>query len=163
MEKSRLKKLASSHPTHKYRKVLAVLLFALVAVRLYVLTLDESDDVFYFVRQLIYTMTWLSMAIFLNECSMSMHKSIFEKHNITYMKRIAFMAMICCMARVIVFFIYSWPIVCTDIILSIHNIIELLVWIVFTMFFSHYWNIRRKQEALYNKSAHSHGKHREKQ
>lgn len=130
------------------RALLTLLLFVLVALRLFILVMTEHPSTFYVIGQGIYTLSWAAIGFFMLHCSMYMHARCFHKLDLNYMKKISFIAMVCCLARVIVASIAYWPIVTANNWVSVHNVLEIVVWLVLAFFFGKYWRIRAEHESL---------------
>lgn len=124
--------------------VVAIML--LVLLRLFLMLLTDDVDLFYYIRHSIYTVAWFALAYFMFHCSMYMRMQAFVKEEIVYMKKIAFWAMLACVARVIVSAVHQLPIVTNEMWQLMHCVLELLVWTILAVFFGCYWRIRAEQE-----------------
>ena len=124
---------------------LTTVILLLIILRLSVLALSPDGSILYLVRQVICTVAWGGVAFFMMNCSMDFYHTI-DKQRIRYMKKVAFWAMIACLARVTSTAVYYWPVVSGNIVMSAHNIVELATWILLAVFFGCYWRLRDQQE-----------------
>lgn len=127
------------------KSYLTTVILILVVLRLSVLVFSPIGGAMYSARQIICTAAWVGVASFLAHCPLNVN-TIYELHDITHMKNVAFWAMIACVARLASSAVYYWPLVSTDILMSAHNIAELAAWALIAIFFGYYWRIRAVQE-----------------
>ncbi len=60
------------------------------------------------------------------------------------MEKVSIIAMLFCIGKFVTAFAFFFPVVSENVWLSIYNVSELMLWILFSVFFYAYWRRRRK-------------------
>lgn len=134
-----------------YKRRLFWLVSVLVGIRLLILFLGlGSQGIGYIFCQTVFTIAWAMVACFMLQCSFRFQANFYEEFQEIQMRKTSFYAMIACLARVIVYAIYKWPMISFDpdtnqifVWPTIHNLLEELVWLLLAIFFYYYWMARR--------------------
>lgn len=141
----------------KFPLGLVITLFVLLRLFI-VIFLNDGKDYEYIICQTVFTIAWAAVALFMFYCSLMFIKQSFTEEQNMRMGKVSFYVMLACVARVIVYAIYKWPILSYDaekniffMWPSIHNIIEEVVWILLACFFYSYYKVRMIHKNNYSK------------
>lgn len=137
------------------KNLLILTLVALVLVRVVMMVLSASywesttsSLLWYLTRHSVYTLAWLSIAVFAANFTLKSTENLMNIQ-IQQMVNSAFWATLACLARVVVtggHLVSIWGEIWGRPWIMAHNLLDLVVWVLLTLFFYRYYKIKKKQQ-----------------